>query len=236
MRLAHLVFAVVAVAPISVARAHFHLDSPASIGVQDATGNPQKTPPCGNPYVPTNVVTDVLTGSMISITIDETIFHPGHYYVALAATEAELPPAPPVTPVGADQCGSVEIDGDPMLPLLADGLLPHDTSFGGAPQTFQVQLPAGMECPNCVLQVVEYMRNHGAPCFYYHCARVNVTNNPMPMVDAAPGTPDASGNPATDAGDGGGATGGGCSSSTDPSGSVLVAVGLGLIVLRRRRR
>jgi len=236
MRTAYLVAAALVLTPASVATAHFHLDAPASIGVQDATGNPQKTAPCGGTYTPTGSVTDVLPGSTIDLTIDETIFHPGHYRVALAATEAGLPADPPVTPVGADPCGSTVIEPNPALPLLADGMLPHSTSFGGAPQTFQVQLPADYECPNCVLQVIEYMSNHGAPCFYHHCARVNVSTTPSSTPDAAPGTPDAGGNPGTPDAGGGGATGGGCSSSSDPGTNVLLAAFVGMIVLRRRRR
>lgn len=134
--------------------------------------------------VPTNDVTEVEAGSMLTITIDERIFHPGHYRVAIANDLASLPDDPPVT-AGSTPCGSTVIDPNPTLPVLADGLLVHTTSFNGQ-QTVQVPIPSDLRCTNCVLQVIEFMSNHGlnnpGGCFYHHCATVSVV---------APGTPDA---------------------------------------------
>ena len=99
----------------------------------------------------------------------------------------------------------------------------------------QYQLPAGMQCTNCVLQVVQFMSNHGlnnpGGCFYHHCAIVNISDN-------APNQPDA-GVPGDDAGTTpSGSAGGCCNANTTESSTagVLGAGLLGLLVLRRRRR
>jgi MYXO-CTERM domain-containing protein len=117
------------------------------------------------------------------------------------------------------------------MPVLADGLFPQLTSSQGA-QTAMVQLPAGFTCTNCIVQVIEFMSAHGAPCFYYHCARVTISDNPV-LPDAGPG-----GGGGPDAGPGGGSGGnvdGGCSTSGGGglAGTALLA---GLFALRRRRR
>ena len=66
------------------------------------------TPP--NPGVPSGAVTNVKGGSNIPLLVQETIFHPGHYRVALARTMAQLPPDPVVT-VGPD--GDADRDRSP---------------------------------------------------------------------------------------------------------------------------
>jgi len=136
----------------------------------------QKTPPCGGDgVVATGAVTAFAPGDMVTVTINETVPHPGHYRVALSTTgQAGLPADPAVTAVGTDACGSTEVQSPPVFPVLADGMLVHTSAFSG-PQTFSFRLPANMTCTsNCVLQVIEYMSNHSAPCFYHHCANVTV--------------------------------------------------------------
>lgn len=212
----------------SPAAAHFKLVTPASVTVQEPTGDPQKDPPCGGEGTASNEVTAVQTGASLTITVLETVFHPGHYRVALAPTEAELPADPEVTP-GATACGSLAIDPAPALPLLADGQLVHTSAFSG-PQSFQVQLPAGMECDHCVLQVVEFMSSHGAPCFYHHCATVTISNTaPPPAADAGvppevldPGAPTT-------------VESGCCSAGGDLGGPGLLALGVAALLVRRRR-
>jgi MYXO-CTERM domain-containing protein len=220
----------------SPAFAHFRLVDPPPYSQQDTLGNPQKSSPCGptdasNPSDPTGAITVVQQGSMLAITIDETIFHPGHYRVSIAQDPAGLPAEPAVT-AGTTDCGSAVIDPSPTLPVLADGVLEHTSAFA-AEQTAMVQLPAGFTCSECTLQVLEFMANHGAPCFYYHCAKVTVTADPVP--DAGP-TPDAGG-----AGGGGDdLDGDGCGCRT--TGSHGAGLGtpalcaLALAALRRRRR
>jgi hypothetical protein len=187
----------------SLARAHFHLDAPPAAYEQSAQGDPQKAFPCGptpSTAVATDDVTAAIAGSTLSITITETIFHPGHYRVALAPTEADLPAEPPVTP-GATACGSVPIDPAPVLPILADGVLEHTSKFAG-PQTVDIPLPADSTCGGCVVQVLEFMSSHGAPCFYHHCARVDVLPVGSVLPDAGQPEPPHDSGSGCDAGGG----------------------------------
>src|SRR5262249_59307064 len=97
------------------------------VSVQDDQVNPQKLGPCGDEgtAASTGIVTAFAPGDTVTITIDETIFHPGHYRVALAvADRSELPDEPPVTP-GETPCGSVPVAVPPAFPVLADGALEH---------------------------------------------------------------------------------------------------------------
>src|SRR4051794_41320312 len=79
----------------ATADAHFVLTSPPSWANQNALGDPQKSAPCGQAdgtsAVPTGTVTSFHAGDTVSITINETVFHPGHYRVALAGSQTELP-------------------------------------------------------------------------------------------------------------------------------------------------
>lgn len=162
------------------AAAHFKLDAPPANLNQDGMGNPQKMGPCGQDGtgVDSGVITTYQAGSTVTITIDETIFHPGHYRVALAVNDpSELPDEPPVT-AGATACGSTEIMDPPVFPILADGELVHDAAFGG-PQTIQVTLPSDVTCDKCTLQILEFMSSHGAPCFYHHCADIKIQQEPV---------------------------------------------------------
>jgi len=145
---------------------------------QDNLGNPQKTAPCGGDATLTGEISQFNAGDTITISIDETIYHPGHYRVALAINDpSELPDAPPVTPGPGDECAETVIQDPAVYPVLADGMIPHDAPFAG-PQSFEVTLPDDVECENCTLQVIQYMRQHGAPCFYYHCAEIAIAADP----------------------------------------------------------
>jgi len=180
-------------------RAHFVLVEPEAWRVQGVFGDPQKVGPCGNEgnAAETGTVTAYRPGDTIEVTVNERIFHPGHYRVALAINDqSELPPPPPITPVGGDPCGSVVIDESPVFPILADNLLPHSAPFDG-PQTFTVTLPSDVTCTRCTLQVLEYMSSHGQPCFYHHCAEISIQSGPAPTPtlvtgDTCPG--DCNGN------------------------------------------
>jgi hypothetical protein len=169
-----LALSLVAIAPYP-AHAHFVLRSPASWRVQDGLGGPQKLGPCGNEGAggETGIVTAYAPGETITITFDETIYHPGHYRVALAVNDrSELPDPPPVSE-GATPCGSVPIADAPAFPVLADGALVHTAPFP-EPQSVRVTLPSDLTCARCTLQVLEFMSNHGLPCFYYHCADISI--------------------------------------------------------------
>src|SRR5262245_41608682 len=167
--------AAVALVP-AAARAHFILQSPASASEQGTLGDPQKEPPCGgSTAVATGMVTSYAPGDMVTVTINETVAHPGHYRVALSTTgPSGLPADPPVTAAGGDPCGMTESQTPPVFPALADGMLLHAIAFS-PPQTFSLRLPTDVTCSgNCVLQVIEYMSSHGTPCFYHHCANVTI--------------------------------------------------------------
>ena len=163
----------------SLVDAHFILLTPDSWMSQNALGSPQKLGPCGDEGggTPTGSVTAYHPGETIAVTIDEVIMHPGHYRVALAVHDrSELPEDPEVTPKDGDPCGSAAIQRPAVFPVLADGVLPHTRAFPEA-QTFSVTLPADVTCARCTLQVVEYMSNHPAPCFYHHCADISIRDD-----------------------------------------------------------
>ena len=219
-----IVLASIALAALSsTALAHFRLDEPAASLVQGQPyGDPQKVAPCGGVGTATNAVTNYQPGQMITIKLAETVSHPGHYRVSLAQTEGQLPPEPVVT-AGATECGSAPINANPTLPVLADGLLVNLVP-GDGQQSVQVQLPPGQTCNNCVLQVLEFMSSHSAPCFYHHCAIVNVSAT---APDAGPvGTgPDAGA--VTSPGSGGG----GCNTARDSHGASSLIGMLGVVML-----
>lgn len=163
----------------AIAQAHFKLMAPECATEQDDYGSPQKLGPCGNESgsTPSGKVTTFQPGETINVTIDETIFHPGHYRIALSVNDrSELPAEPPVT-VGSTPCGSAPIDPAPKFPVLADGVLVHTTEFSD-PQTVQVKLPTNVTCEKCTLQIIQFMSNHGlnkpGGCYYHHCADIAI--------------------------------------------------------------
>lgn len=175
------------------ASAHFELLQPSASLMQDRLGDPQKLAPCGgtsaNPGMPTNAVTPVRGGDMLHVKLRETIFHPGHYRIALARTQADLPPDPEVTtrdtPKGPWSV-SAKI-AEAKAPILADGLFAHTQK--PAPDSFfetDVRLP-NIDCESCVLQVVQFMAEHGhnkdGDYSYHHCAMVKITANPALPTD-----------------------------------------------------
>jgi hypothetical protein len=199
----------IALLPIA-AHAHFVLEAPASATMQNAIGDPQKAPPCGGGTA-TGAVTPFQAGETITVTINETIYHPGHYRVVLSTTgEAALPADPPVTPDANSPCGSTVVDATPSLPLLADGMLLHTAAFSPATQSFQVKLPDSVTCTKCTLQVVQFMRDHAlnnpGGCFYHHCADISIS--------AASGSAGTGGS-AGAGGSGGGTVDGGTGADSD---------------------
>jgi MYXO-CTERM domain-containing protein len=188
-------FAMALVLP-GTAQAHFVLVSPAASLEQNDLGDPQKVSPCGDngSGVATGEVTVLQAGSTVTLTIEETVYHPGHYRVAIAQTPEELPAEPPVTPDNQSACGSVPIMSPATMPVLADGVFVHDTPFGES-QTIEITLPDDFTCTNCTMQVMQWMHDHGAPCFYYHCAQVTIeggaaTGDPTTADDTAGTTDD----------------------------------------------
>ncbi len=185
----------------ATADAHFVLVSPAASLAQNRLGDPQKTGPCGgvagnpargtppNPGVPSGAVTNVTGGGTIPLLVQETIFHPGHYRVALARTMAQLPPDPVVTVVQTERgprSQSAVIQSPVVAPVLLDGIFAHTER---PTQNFETGIPIpNINCRDCVLQVIEFMADHpgiGADGghSYHHCAIVNITADPSKPID-----------------------------------------------------
>jgi len=192
---------VVAVASLSgVADAHFVLVAPAASMVQNRLGDPQKIAPCGgvsanpargtppNPGVPSGAVTQLTGGSTLHLLIQETVFHPGHYRVALARTAAELPADPAVTTRDSERgpwSVSAVIQSPPAAPVLADGLFAHTERPMGLHEA-DVPVP-NINCVNCLMQVIQFMAEHAKNAdgdySYHHCAVVNITADPAKPID-----------------------------------------------------
>jgi MYXO-CTERM domain-containing protein len=199
--------------------------------------------------MPTNIVTPFSPGETITVTLTETIFHPGHYRVVLSTTgQSGLPADPPVTPLNSDPCASTVIQNPPVFPVLADGQLIHTSAFAG-PQSFQVTLPSDVTCTNCTLQIAQFMSSHAlnnpGGCFYHHCANISIQATGTGGTGGGTGGGGAGGGVGGgaggvgDGGPGGGADdGSGCDCSTGRPGSSPIAVGclLALLVLAVRRR
>jgi hypothetical protein len=172
-------------------QAHFLLEAPASWIEQDERGDPQKMAPCGGTVVDggtrTGVVTDLEGGAMTRLAINETVYHPGHYRVALARRINWLP-GDPVAVMKDTENGPrsdyAEIDPAPKAPVVLDGLWQNQVRRTGPIET-EFRVP-NIDCEGCFLQVVQFMEEH--PGFreggftYHHCAVVNIKANPaLPM-------------------------------------------------------
>jgi hypothetical protein len=185
----------------TAADAHFVLVYPAASLIQNRLGDPQKIGPCGgvsanpgrgtpaNPGVPSGAITELKGGTMLNLLVQETIFHPGHYRVALARTAAQLPADPPVETKQTERgvrSASAPIQNPPVAPVLADGLFVHTER---PTQNFEAEIPIpNFECKNCVLQVIEFMADHPGIAvdggfMYHHCAIVNITPDASKPLD-----------------------------------------------------
>ena len=168
MRHRFLIAAAIAASLVGRADAHFVLVAPAASLVQNRLGDPQKIAPCGgvsanpgrgtpaNPGVPSGAITNVKGGTNLPLLVQETIFHPGHYRVALAKTMDKLPPDPVVTTAQTEKgvrSQSAVIQNPPVAPVLLDGIFAHAER---PTQNFEAEIPIpNINCPNCVLQVIE---------------------------------------------------------------------------------
>ncbi|HET6146621.1 MAG TPA: SCE4755 family polysaccharide monooxygenase-like protein, partial [Polyangia bacterium] len=186
----------------SVAEAHFTLMMPPPA---DATNDGGKgAPPCG-PTTASGVVTPAQGGHPLSISILETVGHPGHYRFALSVNSRnELPADPPVTTAANGDSTGTTIQRPPIFPVLADGMFPHTTATNGVSWVGTIMLP-NITCAKCTLQIIEFMNEHGSNpgggYFYHHCADLAITRDPALPGDG--GAPDVGGGTAT-----GGASGG----------------------------
>jgi hypothetical protein len=197
IRLSSIALVMLGTAPV-FADGHFKLLEPASRIVEDQRGDPQKAGPCGGAtgVTPTmsGTVSEAKGGSPIHIKVQETIFHPGFYRVALAVKSLdELPPDPVAVTRQTDrgpQSVSAAIQSNPQKPVLADGLnLHHARPAQGtqlAPFETDVMLP-NINCEKCTLQIVQFMEAHGlnkdGDYTYHHCADIKITADPSKPID-----------------------------------------------------
>ncbi len=197
----------VALAALPVApSAHFRLLEPASWITEDKLGDPQKLGPCGgdpkgqNDPLLTRAITKVVGGAKLHLKMQETIYHSGHYRVALAVNSwNELPPDPMTFEKYTDKgVYSVwaAIQSPPQIPVLADGLFQHYPAEGEpssalpktpmAPWETDVQIP-NITCPKCTLQVLQFMADHGynqpGGYAYHHCADLQITADSSKPID-----------------------------------------------------
>jgi hypothetical protein len=190
-----LVAAVLVAAGPAVTQAHFRLLQPASWLVENDLGDPQKAGPCGGTNTdygePTGIVNQAVGGSVLHVKVQETVYHPGHYRVALAVNSpTELPLDPRATTENTDKgprSVSADIQNPVQIPVLADGLWVH-TAKVDPPFETDVTLP-NISCQRCVLQVIEFMEQHPVNnpgmFTYHHCATVRITPDPKKPVDTA---------------------------------------------------
>jgi hypothetical protein len=176
--------------------AHFRLVEPASWLVENDRGDPQKSGPCGGSNTdwgkPSYAVTKAVGGQKIHIKVQETVYHPGHYRVALAVNSpTELPPDPQITTKEGERgpmSVSAAIQNPPPIPVLADGLFVHSTRPTGAMDPFEtdVQLP-NINCRRCTLQIVQFMAEHAfnnpGGYTYHHCANLQITADGSKPLD-----------------------------------------------------
>ena len=179
----------------AVTSAHFKLVEPASWLIEDNRGDPQKSGPCGGSNTdygkPSYIVGQAVGGSKLHVKVQETVYHPGHYRVALAVNSpAELPVDPKATTMDTEKgprSVSAEIQNPVQAPVLADGLFIH-TARADAPFETDVTLP-NISCKRCTLQVVQFMAEHGVNnpgmFTYHHCAAIQITADPKKPIDTA---------------------------------------------------
>lgn len=191
-RLALALAAASALLPV-LAQAHFRLVAPDSWIVEDDRGDPQKMAPCGGSLADggtrTGLVTEVQGGSEIRLAIEETVYHPGHYRVALARRINLLPGDPePVTketPNGL-RSSHAAIDPNPQPPVLLDGLWQNQERRTGPLET-TLRIP-NIDCQGCFLQIIQFMEEHPGVreggYSYHHCAVLNITPDSSQPIDS----------------------------------------------------
>jgi len=186
-----LVFAGLAMAVQTATSAHFKLLEPASWLVENDRGDPQKAGPCGGTNAdwgkPSYVISKAVGGQKLHLKIQETVYHPGHYRVALAVNSPTELPLDPQTTTRDSEKGpwsvSAAIQDPPQIPVLADGLFVHATRPTGPMEPWEtdVQLP-NINCKKCTLQVVQFMAEHAfnnpGGYSYHHCAELQITADP----------------------------------------------------------
>src|SRR6202051_5076222 len=189
-------FVTLALAAPAVGYAHFRLLEPASWLIENDRGDPQKAGPCGGTNAdwgkPSNVIGKAVGGTKLHLKVQETVYHPGHYRVALAVNSPTELPLDPVATTRDTEKGPISVSAviqdPPQIPVLADGLFVHSNRPTGTMDPFEtdVQLP-NISCRKCTLQVVQFMAEHGVNnpggFTYHHCAALQITADARKPLD-----------------------------------------------------
>ena len=130
--------------------AHFKLLAPASWLVSNDRGDPQqprhaaamrKTKAC-----PVTSSAKPSAAKKPQVRVQETVYHPGHYRVALAVNSRDELPPDPVTTTRETKKGPRSIwavvQSPPQKPVPAHGLFPRCTRVRATPQTYRGGRPA----------------------------------------------------------------------------------------------
>src|SRR4030095_16463668 len=169
--------------------------------VENERGDPQKAAPCGmaQDAKMSSEIGKVVGGSKLHLKVQETIFHPGHYRVALAVNSRDELPPDPMTFERTTERGPYSvwaaIQSPPQIPVIADGLFQHYTrppapAQGAKPEPViyeaDIQLP-NITCAKCTLQVIQFMAEHAynqpGGYSYHHCADLAITADPSKPID-----------------------------------------------------
>lgn len=186
----------IAIAAPAMVSAHFILMEPKSWLVENNLGDPQKMGPCGgtsaNAGTPTGAMNTAVGGTTVHFKVQETIYHPGFYRVALAVKDRKELPADPeaVTKPGARGPMSVSghMDFYAKPPVLADGIFEHHEKPAGPRPIYEadIKIP-NINCDHCTLQIIQFMEEHGenpdGRFTYHHCADVKITADPKLPID-----------------------------------------------------
>ena len=193
---------------------HIKLTEPGSSQMTDSLGSPNKSAPCGGAGTASGIVTTVEAGSMLTVSWAEPVFHPGHFRISIATSEADFITPVPVLSGSGTNCASAPVQSPVAYPTLVDGLFPNRTGTPAGGYTTTVRVPM-MSCANCKLQLMQFMSSHSPACYYYQCANLRIVMPDGGVGDAgtgAAGGGGGTGGGAATGGSGGGATACGASS------------------------
>jgi hypothetical protein len=165
----------------SNARAHITLDEPPQ---RDPA---MKTAPCGGTAERSSSPRAFAPGATVTVKWHETIAHPGFFRIALSRDGRTFPADPPDPPPAAT--------GDVLsIVQKVNGVMDYSQA---------ITLP-DVPCAACTIQVIQYMREHSPPPYYYQCADIVIADGAPPSsdVDASLGgaPSDGSGSESSDEG------------------------------------
>jgi MYXO-CTERM domain-containing protein len=148
-----------------------------------------------------------MAGSMLEVTWEITIPHPGYFRVALDKDPTKFT-EPPYTD---DVACTIDLSTVPKGAhdnVLMDGIDAEATSA-------MVKIP-DEPCDDCTLQVIQAMKDHGPPnCTYYHCAKLKI----LPKDGGTSGSGGSAGSAAGAGGSAGSAGSAGMGGTTGSAGS-----------------